>query len=149
MAEKNLSQQAHAHEITRIPVGTEIRAAFLFSEKDVRIDGTYLGDIFTSGKLIIGETGSMCGNICCKNSDIYGHFDGDVIIGDTLMLQSTCVFKGLLQTHKLSVESGARFNGTCKIITQEEYQKMEEEFKGSSPTTETKKEPITETKKEK
>ena len=136
MAEKNLSQQAHAHEITRIPVGTEIRAAFIFSEKDVRIDGTFIGDIITAGKLIIGETGHLCGNICCKNADIYGRIDGDVIIGDTLMLQSTCVFKGLLQTYKLSVESGARFNGTCKIITQEEYQKMEEEFRGTSPKTE-------------
>jgi len=36
----------------------------------------------------------------------------------------------------LSVESGARFNGTCKIITQEEYQKMEEEFRGTSPKIE-------------
>ncbi|NLX40313.1 MAG: polymer-forming cytoskeletal protein [Bacteroidales bacterium] len=146
MAEKNSSQQAHAHEITRIPVGTELRAATLLSEKDVRIDGSFIGDIFTSGKLIIGETGHLCGNICCKNADIYGRIDGDVIIGDTLMLQSTCVFKGLLQTHKLSVESGARFNGTCKIITQEEYQKMEEEFKGSSPEKETPKD--TETPKE-
>ena len=136
MAEKNSSQLAHAHEITRIPVGTEIRAAFLFSEKDVRIDGTFTGDIITSGKLIIGETGYLCGNICCKNADIYGRIDGDVIIGDTLMLQSTCIFKGLLQAHKLSVESGARFNGTCKIITQEEYKKMEEEFRGTSPETE-------------
>ncbi len=139
MAEKNASPQSHAHEITRIPVGTEVRAAYLFSEKDVRIDGTFTGDIITSGKLIIGETGYLYGNICCKNADIYGRIDGDVIIGDTLMLQSTCIFKGLLQTHKLSVERGARFNGTCKIITQEEYQKMEEEFKGSSPESESSK----------
>ncbi|HOG42359.1 MAG TPA: polymer-forming cytoskeletal protein [Bacteroidales bacterium] len=59
MAEKNASPQSHAHEITRIPVGTEVRAAYLFSEKDVRIDGTFTGDIITSEKLIIGETGYL------------------------------------------------------------------------------------------
>ena len=40
--------------------------------KDLRIDGTVQGDVACAGKVVLGKTGSIVGNIQCTTAEIAG-----------------------------------------------------------------------------
>jgi len=94
--------------------GTKI-VGEIISNGDIRIDGNLKGNITTKGKLVIGNTGIVIGNISCKNSDISGKVEGKVIVEELLALKSTSEVQGDIVTSKLSIEPGALLNGTCNM----------------------------------
>jgi cytoskeletal protein CcmA (bactofilin family) len=110
--------------ITRLAFGTELKDAVLKSEGDVRIDGKFSGKIETKGKLIIGDSAEIHGDVICLGAEISGKMEGNVFAGDCVTLKSTCVFKGVLNVTKLCIEKGAAFNGTCKMIAKDEFAAM-------------------------
>jgi len=85
------------------------------STGDFRIDGHLKGNITTKGRLVVGTTGFIDGNINCKNSDILGKVEGNIVVEELLSLKATAKFTGEIITGKLHVEPGAVFNGTCKM----------------------------------
>lgn len=115
-------------DIVRIPDGTEVRLSALFSTRDIRIDGRVFGDVVCSGKVTIGKTGVVLGDIFSDNVDIYGTMEGNVVAGEILSLMSTCNLRGLIRIQKLCVENGAHFEGNCQIISREEYDNLASEF---------------------
>ena len=82
---------------------------------DMRIDGKVTGNINVSGKIVIGTTGVINGQITCKNSEIEGKVDGKLFVGELLMLKSTAAILGDIATAKLAIEPGATFTGNCKM----------------------------------
>jgi len=98
----------------RIVEATTIKGN-ISSPSDFRLDGQLLGDFESKGKLVIGPTGSIIGNILCENCDIEGKFDGKIQVSETLMLKEGAVVKGEVICGKLSVEPGANFNATCEM----------------------------------
>ena len=42
------------------------------TEGDLRIDGTLIGSITTKGRLVLGESGLVEGNVFCQNAMIAG-----------------------------------------------------------------------------
>jgi len=87
----------------------------LNSESDARIDGIVNGNIDVKGKVIIGSTGKITGDITCAFCDIEGDVKGKLIIKNTLTLKSTARYNGEITTNKLIIEPGAVFNGSCKM----------------------------------
>lgn len=85
------------------------------SESDARIDGTINGNINVKGKIIIGSTGKVVGDITCSFCDIEGNVKGRLNISDSLTLKSTAKYSGEISTKKLIIEPGAIFNGSCKM----------------------------------
>tara|TARA_B110000459_G_scaffold96684_1_gene107819 strand:+ start:4195 stop:4626 length:432 start_codon:yes stop_codon:yes gene_type:complete len=85
----------------------------LISEGDFRIEGAISGSLTTSGKVVIGKTGTVDGLLSCKNSDIEGKFKGTLTVSDTLSLRSSADVEGEVQVGKLAVEPGATFNANC------------------------------------
>tara|TARA_B110000483_G_C17869797_1_gene417535 strand:- start:211 stop:633 length:423 start_codon:yes stop_codon:yes gene_type:complete len=85
----------------------------LISEGDFRVEGVANGSIITSGKVVIGKTGSIEGVLTCDNADVEGKFKGTLNVSDTLNLRSSAHIEGEVQIGKLSVEPGATFNATC------------------------------------
>ena len=61
----------------RIVEGTRIKGN-IYSVADFRLDGQLLGDFQSKGKLVVGPTGSVMGNIICENCDIEGKFEGKI-----------------------------------------------------------------------
>ena len=57
----------------------------------------------------------MTGNVVAQNAEIAGEVNGTIKISDVLILQPTAVIKGDIVANKLIVESGASFNGGCKM----------------------------------
>ena len=82
-------------------------------EGDFRIDGAFNGTIHCKGKVVIGVTGSIDGEINCQNADFSGEVKGTVKVTELLTLKETARFTGDITTGKLAIEPGAKFSGTC------------------------------------
>lgn len=87
------------------------------SEGDFRIDGVVEGDIITTGKVIIGVSGSVIGTVKCINADIEGAFKGHLEVKSELWLKPTANVHGDVYMESLTVEPGAVFNANCKMIS--------------------------------
>jgi cytoskeletal protein CcmA (bactofilin family) len=100
--------------INLLGTGTSVKGE-IQSDGDFRIDGSLNGAIHCKGKLVIGATGLVEGEIICGNIDISGQVEGQVVVSELLSLKSTAKLKGDISTAKLSIEPGAVFTGTCKM----------------------------------
>jgi cytoskeletal protein CcmA (bactofilin family) len=86
-------------------------------ENDLRVDGTIKGKISCQSKIIIGPTGVVDGEIRCQNAVIEGRFKGILHVSELLNVRETAEVEGEISTNKLLVQSGARFNVSCKMET--------------------------------
>jgi cytoskeletal protein CcmA (bactofilin family) len=100
--------------INLISNGTEITGD-IKSSGDIRIDGSLTGNLNTKGKVVIGQTGKVNGEIICKNSEISGSIEGRIVVNQLLNLKASSKILGDIVTSKLSIEPGAIFSGTCKM----------------------------------
>lgn len=114
MAKYNESEAISAN-INLISGGTEITGD-INSNGDIRIDGVHTGNITTRGKIVVGETGRIKGEISCKNADISGFVDGKITVLELIALKSSCHVNGDISTTRFSVEPGARFTGYCNML---------------------------------
>ncbi len=113
----------NVNSISRISAGTVIKGEIL-SPSDIRIDGTFEGKIQSKGRVVIGESAIVKGEVICGDIDLWGKVDGELFVKDTLSLKEGCVVNGNLNIRRLSVELGATFNGNCKTITEAEFDKL-------------------------
>jgi cytoskeletal protein CcmA (bactofilin family) len=100
--------------INLISNGTDITGD-IKSNGDIRIDGTLTGNLNTKGKVVIGPTGKVAGEVICKNSEVSGIVEGKITVGQLLNLKASSKILGDIVTSKLSIEPGAKFSGTCKM----------------------------------
>ncbi|MFM8743855.1 MAG: polymer-forming cytoskeletal protein, partial [Cytophagales bacterium] len=82
---------------------------------NIRIEGKIIGNIKSKSKVALGNSSHVDGNISAQNADIEGEVKGKIDIAELLVLKSTAVIHGDIITGKLVVESGAIFNGGCKM----------------------------------
>lgn len=113
----------NVNSISRISAGTVIKGEIV-SPSDIRIDGTFEGKVQTKGRVVVGETALVTGDIICENIDLWGKVNGNVFVKDTLALMEGCHVDGNLNVKRLSVELGATFNGNCRMITDSEFNKI-------------------------
>ena len=113
----------NVNSISRISAGTVIKGE-IQSPYDIRIDGTFEGKVQTKGRVVIGETADIKGDIICENIDLWGKVEGNVYVKDTLALMEGCTINGTLNVRRLSVELGATFNGSCRMISEAEFGKI-------------------------
>lgn len=81
----------------------------------IRVEGKVVGNIKTKSKAAFGQSSIMEGNILAQNAEIEGHIYGTIEVTEVLVLKATAVVEGDIITNKLIVESGAVFNGGCKM----------------------------------
>lgn len=99
---------------------------------DIRIDGGLTGNLKVQGKVVIGVSGNIKGEITCKNSEVEGKIEGKISVVELLSLKATSTINGDIKTRRLAIEPGANFSGTCVMNspqTQFEATKMDEEKK--------------------
>jgi cytoskeletal protein CcmA (bactofilin family) len=100
--------------INLISNGTDI-IGDIKTNGDIRIDGTLTGNLNTKGKVVIGPTGKVSGEVICKNSEVSGIVEGKINVGQLLNLKASSKIVGDISTSKLSIEPGAKFSGNCKM----------------------------------
>lgn len=94
--------------------GTEVTGD-IRSNGDIRIDGILTGSINSTGKVVVGSTGRVDGEIFCLNADISGEVSARIKVSELLSLKSTAKVIGDIVTNKLAIEPGAVFTGACKM----------------------------------
>lgn len=100
---------------------------------DFRLDGTLQGNIQLNGKLVIGDSGVVNGNVLCQNANIIGTVNGNISVKELLSLHATARVRGDILINKLSIEPGAVFSGKCRMLDEvraahEEEQQQAEEY---------------------
>lgn len=100
--------------INLISNGTEITGD-IRSQGDIRIDGVLIGNLSTKGKVVIGNTGKVKGEVVCKNSEVSGEIEGKINVSQLLTLKIASAINGDIITNKLSIEPGASFTGNCNM----------------------------------
>ena len=100
--------------INLIAKGTRITGDII-SDGDLRIDGEITGNLETKGRMVIGATGRITGDISCKSSEIAGTHKGKLFVAELLSLKASSNVTGDIVTGKLSIEPGAYFAGTCSM----------------------------------
>ncbi|OXA94436.1 bactofilin family protein [Flavobacterium hercynium] len=99
----------------RIEDGTSI-IGDIVSKADFRLDGELVGNFTSQGKLVIGVTGKVKGEIICNNADIEGVFQGKIKVLEILNIKATAQIHGEVAVGKLSIEPGADFTATCTML---------------------------------
>jgi len=103
--------------INLIGAGTDIKGD-VESTGDIRIDGTLKGNLRTRGKVVIGNTGLIKGEVVCKNSDVEGKVEGKINVQELLSLKATSSILGDFTARRLAIEPGAKFTGHCNMSSE-------------------------------
>ena len=114
MFSESKKTQDHGTQPNRIEANTRIKGD-ISSEADFRIDGVLEGDLTTTGKVVIGSTGKITGNVSCLQADIAGTFIGEIEVTEILSLQETAQIEGRIFTKKIAITPGAIFNASCSM----------------------------------
>jgi len=117
MRKNNLALNGDAVPRNIIAFGTVIKGDIV-SDGDFRIEGSLTGTVNIKGKIVIGETGIIDGELFCRNADICGKIKGKMEVSELTFLKATSNFEGEIITNKISIEPGAVFSGTCKMTSQ-------------------------------
>ncbi|MBL0327877.1 MAG: polymer-forming cytoskeletal protein [Bacteroidetes bacterium] len=111
MAKNNISE---GQSVNLIGAGTTIEGD-ITTNGDMRIDGSLTGSINVKGKLVIGASGMVEGEIICQNADISGTIKGKIGVAELLALKASSKLSGDIITNKIAIEPGATFTGTCSM----------------------------------
>ncbi|QCK13808.1 bactofilin family protein [Mangrovivirga cuniculi] len=110
--EKSSDKATTAHNI--IGKGTTLRGD-LETYGNLGIEGKVVGNIKTKSKIAVGQSSLVDGNITAQNAEVAGEVKGTIEVNEVLILKPSAVIHGDIITNKLVVESGAKFNGGCKM----------------------------------
>ena len=99
---------------TLISAGTTLKGD-IKSNGDLRIDGTIIGNVNSTAKIIIGASGVVEGDINGNQADIVGKVSGNIRAKELLQLKGDSVVTGNVYAGKLQVEPSATFNGQCHM----------------------------------
>jgi len=87
----------------------------IHAESNVRVSGQIHGTLEVKGKILVAEEGTVEGDLVATDAEIAGEVQGEIHVKERLVLKSTAVIDGLIQTGRLVVEVGAEFTGECKM----------------------------------
>ena len=111
------SYEATPDTVNSITNGTEITGE-IKSSGNININGKLKGTLNIKGKLVVGNTGFIDGEVICANCDVHGKISGKVNVSEQLSLKASAVVEGEVFAKKLAIEPGAVFNVTCKMNDQ-------------------------------
>lgn len=122
MFKKN-DKQIQALEINQQEISTIIGQGFTFTGQlqglsAIRIEGKIIGNINVDGGVILGEKGSVEGDIITKSAIIFGTVTGNVKTTQ-LEIKKTGYVNGEITTDTLEIELGAQYNGKLNMKRQQ------------------------------
>jgi cytoskeletal protein CcmA (bactofilin family) len=87
----------------------------LHFEGQVRIDGTFTGEITTTDLLVIGEGAKVSATINCGSVEIKGEITGNISASDSITLRQTAKVQADIYAPSLVVDKGAVFEGNSRM----------------------------------
>lgn len=111
-SKRNDSAPTSSGSNNSIVSGTKLEGT-VNANSDIRIDGELIGKLFCKGRVIIGPSGMVDGEVDCQNAIIEGSFTGILKVAELLNVKETATISGDIKTDKINIQSGASFNGNC------------------------------------
>lgn len=110
--------------INLISAGTQVKGD-IESNSGFRIDGQVNGKLDIKGKVVIGASGKILGDIICQTLEVSGLITGNTHAAEMISLKATARVNGEIVTRKLAIEPGAVFTGSCKMSTEYDAKRKE------------------------
>ena len=85
------------------------------SSGDIRVDGRLIGSLKCNGKIVVGQTGVVEGDMTCKQADVSGYIKGILKCEELTSLKATSKVEVELITKQIFIEVGAVFTGKCQM----------------------------------
>ncbi|HLF34639.1 MAG TPA: polymer-forming cytoskeletal protein [Cyclobacteriaceae bacterium] len=82
---------------------------------NIRVEGRIIGNVKSKSKVALGHSSYVEGDIVAQNAEIAGEVSGKIEVAELLIIKPSGVIKGDITTGKLIIESGAAFNGSCRM----------------------------------
>lgn len=113
---KKDSTSAGAPASAKVFIGSGVNIkGEITSASEVQIDGA--ADInMETENIMVGQTGNLKGDIRTKNADIWGEFDGNLEVSNTLTIQEKGMVKGVTKYSSLQIKLGGRLQGEVETI---------------------------------
>jgi cytoskeletal protein CcmA (bactofilin family) len=89
----------------------------LHFEGQVRIDGTFTGEITTTDLLVIGEGAKVSATINCGSVEIKGDITGNVNATESIVLRGTARVQADIYSPSLVIDKGAVFEGNTRMTS--------------------------------
>jgi cytoskeletal protein CcmA (bactofilin family) len=96
---------------TVIGKGVYLEAARMSGQESVRIDGIFKGNIEIDGSLVLGDSGSVTGDVRANYFLVAGEVAGNISCETQLHFASTSKVFGDVQASSLIVDEGAQVKG--------------------------------------
>lgn len=111
--EKGKSKPESPDRLNRIVSGTKI-VGDLTANSSLRIDGEVIGNINCNGKVVLGQDGSVIGDIVASEVELDGKVEGNIVAESLLTLHQTASVKGDLYVGRIVIEDGAQIEGNIQ-----------------------------------
>jgi cytoskeletal protein CcmA (bactofilin family) len=88
----------------------------MISDNSIRIEGEFLGKMFSKRKIIIDDNAIFCGNIIAEDVDISGKVNGNIYCSGKVILKNGAEVIGTIYTTKFKNELGSKFDNNLKLL---------------------------------
>jgi cytoskeletal protein CcmA (bactofilin family) len=94
-----------------------------------RVDGTIEGSVESKASVVVGESGTVKGNIRAVDVLVAGKIHGNVVCTGHLDIMGTGMIEGDIEAKSLRVETGGVFAGTSRMGGKPKEQKDPKDLK--------------------
>ena len=101
---------------TAIGVDTVFKGT-INTNKPIRIDGHYEGEINSDNLIIVTETGYFSGSMKCRELQIQGKGEGNVVCTELMQFSATGSFKGEVATKDIILVKGSQLDGKIDMAS--------------------------------
>jgi cytoskeletal protein CcmA (bactofilin family) len=112
---RDFGQQGSAATLNALLGAGSVFEGKLHFEGQVRIDGTFTGEITTTDLLVIGEGAKVSATINCGSVEVKGDITGNINASDSIVLRGTARVQADIYAPSLVVDKGAVFEGNSRM----------------------------------
>ncbi len=112
---RDLGQQGSTAALNALLGTGSVFEGKLHFEGQVRIDGTFTGEITTTDLLVIGEGAKVSATINCGSVEVKGDITGNINAIDSITLRPTARVQADIHAPSLVVDKGAIFEGNSRM----------------------------------
>ncbi len=117
MTDLNNNTVSISSETIETVIGSQTRfKGNVRTDKPLRIDGYFEGDIDSSNLVIISECGVFKGTLNCGELQLMGSGEGKANCSSLMQFAATGKFVGDVVTRSLITVPGSLLHGSCKMI---------------------------------
>lgn len=109
----NIGKVESPERLNRLVAGAKLTGD-LTTDSSLRIDGEIVGNVQCDSRFVLGEEGSIKGDINAMEVELNGVVEGQIHAENLLMLHKTAVVKGNVRTRRLIIEDGAQIDGNIQ-----------------------------------